>query len=179
MKPRFPFSSLAGCLSLAALPLWLEGAAVDFAKDIQPLLADRCFSCHGEKKQESGLRLDRKADAFKGGDHGPAIVPGKPAESVLLQAITGTHAEVAKMPKRGEALAADQIALFRSWIELGASWPETQTAKADAKDPAKHWAFQPIQRPEPPKLAGKHRKLARNPIDQFVFRKLEQEKLSP
>ncbi len=179
MKPRFPFSSLVGCLSLAALPLWLEGAPVDFAKDIQPLLADRCFSCHGEKKQESGLRLDRKADAFKGGDHGPAIVPGKPAESVLLQAITGTHAEVAKMPKRGEALAADQIALFRSWIELGASWPETQTAKADTTDPAKHWAFQPIRRPEPPKLAGKHRKLARNPIDQFVFLKLEQEKLSP
>jgi len=179
MKSRFPFSSLAGCLSLATLPLWLEGAAVDFAKDIQPLLADRCFSCHGEKKQESGLRLDRKADALKGGDHGPAVAPGKPEESVLLQAITGTHAEVAKMPKKGEALTADQIASLRNWIEQGAVWPETQTAKADTKDAAKHWAFQPIRRAEPPKLAGRNRKLARNPVDQFVFRKLEQEKLTP
>jgi hypothetical protein len=178
MKHRFPFSSLAGCLSLVALPLWLEGAVVDFAKDIQPLLADRCFPCHGEKIQESGLRLDRKADAFSGGDHGPAIVPGKSAESVLLQAITGTHAQVARMPKRGEPLPAEQVTLLRSWIEQGAVWPAEIEAR-NTRPETPHWAFEAIRRPEPPKLAGRNRKLARNPIDQFVFRRLEQGKLAP
>lgn len=178
MKPRFLSLSAAGCLGLAALPLCLKGAAVDFAKDIQPLLADRCFSCHGEKKQESGLRLDRKADALKGGDHGPAVVPGKTAESVLLQAVAGTHADVAKMPKRGEPLTDTQIGMLRGWIEQGAPWP-AQAETTSAKSTTAHWAFQPVKRPEPPKLGGKHRRQARNPIDQFVFHRLEQEKLLP
>jgi mono/diheme cytochrome c family protein len=179
MKSRFTLLPLTGLLGLLGGMFAAQAASADFARDIQPLLADRCFSCHGEKKQESGLRLDRRADALKGGDHGPAVVPGKPAQSVLLQAVTGTHAEVAKMPKKGEALTADQIASLRTWIEQGATWPETQTAKADAKDPTKHWAFQAIKRPEPPKLGSKTRKLARSPIDQFVFQRLEQEQLAP
>lgn len=179
MKSRFTLLPLTGLLGLLGTHLASGATNADFARDIQPLLAERCFACHGEKKQESGLRLDRKADAFKGGDHGPAVVPGKPAESVLLQAVTGTHAEVAKMPKKGEALTAAQVASLRTWIEQGATWPETQTAKADTKDPAKHWAFQPVRRPEPPKLGSKTRKLERSPIDQFVFHKLEQEKLAP
>jgi mono/diheme cytochrome c family protein len=185
MKSRFtllPLTGLTGLLGLLGLlggPTAAWAANVDFAKEIRPLLADRCFSCHGEKKQESGLRLDRKADALKGGDHGAAIVPGKAPESVLLQAVAGTHAEVAKMPKKGEALTPEQIALLHTWIEQGAPWPETQTQPVDLKNPAQHWAFQPVRRPEPPKLNSKNRKLARSPIDQFVFHKLEQEKLAP
>jgi hypothetical protein len=179
MKSRFTLLPLTGLLGLLGTSLASGATNADFARDIQPLLAERCFACHGEKKQESGLRLDRKADAFKGGDHGPAIVPGKPAESVLLQAVAGTHAEVAKMPKKGEPLTAVQITSLRTWIEQGATWPETQAVKPGAKDPAKHWAFQPVRRPEPPKLGSKTRKQARSPIDQFVFHQLEQEKLAP
>ena len=178
MKSRFTLLPLTGLLGLLGTPLASGATNADFARDIRPLLAERCFSCHGEKKQESGLRLDRQADALKGGDHGPAVVPGKPAESVLLQAVTGTHTEVAKMPKKGEALTAEQISLLRNWIEQGAAWP-AQLETRNSKTEAPHWAFQPVRRPEPPKLSYPNRKLARSPIDQFVFRQLEQEKLTP
>ncbi len=179
MKSRFPLLPLAGLLCAWGAPASAHGATADFAADIRPLLADRCFSCHGEKKQESGLRLDRKADALKGGDHGPAIVPGRPAESVILQAVTGTHPDVAKMPKRGEALSAGQIASLQAWIASGAAWPEAPGATATAAEPAEHWAFQPVRRSEPPRLASRLRKLARDPVDHFVFRRLEQEGLTP
>ena len=77
---------------------------MDFAKDIQPLLADRCYQCHGSKKQESGLRLDVKADALKGGDHGALMIPGDSSKSLIIHLTSGAHDELARMPKKGDAL---------------------------------------------------------------------------
>ena len=78
---------------LAALATGAPAAAVDFERDIRPLLAERCVSCHGEKKQKAQLRLDRRAEAMKGGENGPVIVAGKPGESALLKAVTSADAD--------------------------------------------------------------------------------------
>src|SRR5437588_10275128 len=118
------FSLAAALLSAGALcSSAADTKQVDFAKDIQPIFAENCYKCHGPDKQENGLRWDRKADALKGGEKGKPIVPGKPAESLLFRAVNGGGEDVPRMPKKGDALANEQIALIRAWIEQGAVWP--------------------------------------------------------
>src|SRR5689334_11183039 len=108
------------------LPLFVQAAAaaelpppvsrqVDFAKDIQPIFAEHCYACHGPDKQEAQFRLDTKEIALKGGELGPAITPGKSAESLLIQAVSGIKPDLI-MPKKGERLTAEQIGLLRAWI---------------------------------------------------------------
>ena len=97
-----------------------ENKPVDFARQIQPLLIKRCSECHGPDKPKNNLRLDRRADALKGGKSGlPAFVPGKSGESELIKRITTSNAEDI-MPPKGEPLTAEQIALLRKWIDQGA-----------------------------------------------------------
>ena len=171
---------LAGSLAAAEAEVGrLPPAAtrpVDFAKDIEPIFADHCYSCHGPKKQESALRLSVKADALKGGDeHGAkAIVPGKSSESVLIQAVAHTHSDL-RMPKKGERLTAEQVGLLRAWIDQGALWPET--AATQARDPKNHWAFKAPVRPPTPSV--KDKKWVRSPVDNFILAKLESENLKP
>src|SRR5881409_3692264 len=93
---------------------------VDFQRDIQPIFQNRCYECHGEKKQKSGMRLDRKSSVFQGGDSGkPAVVPGKSSNSVLIHRITSTDDDEV-MPPKGERLKPEQIVLIRAWIDQGA-----------------------------------------------------------
>ncbi len=149
--------------------------AVDFARHIQPLLEKHCYECHGAKKQEGGLRLDDRAAAFKGGELGHDIVPGKSEESLLLGAIAGTSDEVSRMPQKRDPLAAESIALVKTWLDQGAVWPP-----ADArlrKDPRLHWAFQPPVRPAIPPV--KDAAWPRGDIDRFILARLEQEGLAP
>ena len=97
---------------------------VDFVRDVQPILKAHCYSCHGEQKQLSGLRLDVKAAAQKGGDsHGVAISPGRSAESVLMRLVRGDDKDV-RMPPEGPPLSAGQIDVLRRWIDEGAVWPD-------------------------------------------------------
>lgn len=165
-------------LTIAALATLAAGqaATTDFTKDIQPLFEASCVKCHGPARSENGLRLDSRADALKGGDHGPALVAGKSSESLLVRVVMGTHPDLARMPKKGEPLSPEQIATLRTWIDQGAVWPQTAAKKSDGRD---HWAFQPIAHPQPPKLGGKLRAAVRNPIDNFVFAKLVHEQLAP
>ncbi|TAK97158.1 MAG: hypothetical protein EPO07_13815, partial [Verrucomicrobia bacterium] len=102
---------------------------VDFARDLQPLFAERCYDCHGEKKQESAFRADNRADLLKGGDHGPALVVGKSAESTMVLVLAGLHEDIAAMPKKREKLTPEQIGLVRAWIDQGAEWAEATIAK--------------------------------------------------
>src|ERR1051326_4983036 len=148
---------------------------IDFLKDIQPIFADRCYECHGPKKQEHELRLDQKASALKGGESGPALVAGKSADSLLIRAVAGLHKDLARMPKKRDPLSAEQIGLLRAWIDQGADWPEN-VADA-AKDPKNHWAFKAPIRPNVP--AVKNPKWARTPIDNFILARLEKERLKP
>src|SRR5260221_2432992 len=88
---------------------------VDFAKDIEPIFAKSCYSCHGEQKQKNGYRLDVKSIALKGGEHhAPDIIPGKSAESPLIQVVSGLNNEII-MPANGGRLTPAQISLLRGW----------------------------------------------------------------
>src|SRR5207244_2409060 len=111
-------------LYVAAALYPVTSSAQDFATEIQPLLKARCFSCHGDKLQMHGLRLDRKADALKGGESGaPALVPGNSAKSLLFQYVAGLNKDVV-MPPVGPRLTSEQIALLRNWIDGGADWKD-------------------------------------------------------
>jgi hypothetical protein len=145
---------------------------VSFDRDIRPIFVERCLKCHGEKTQFGGLRLDVKSFAMRGGQNGPVIVPGKALESRLYQRVVAGNDE--RMPPTGERLSAAQVALLRSWIDAGASWPEGDGAtgrRSDATtDQSRHWAWQPIKRPAVPSLATN----IRNPIDAFISARLAQ-----
>ncbi len=148
--------------------------SVDFQKAIQPILAEHCYSCHGPEKQKSDLRWDNKASVFKGGEHGPVLVPGKSAESRVIRLVAGLDPDTV-MPPKGERLSDAQVGLLRAWIDQGAIWAES--AASAVGDKRNHWAFKTPVRPLVPEVRQK--KWARNPIDQFVLARLEREKLKP
>ncbi|HEX4128855.1 MAG TPA: PSD1 and planctomycete cytochrome C domain-containing protein [Pirellulales bacterium] len=146
---------------------------VDFARDIQPLLAKRCYSCHGPEQAEASLRLDRKADALRGGNSGPAFVPGHSADSRLVKFVAGTSDDDMIMPPEGERLSTTEVAMIRTWIDSGATWPEEPvTARTST-----HWAFRPIKNCKPPDVAATRR--VRNGIDRFVLAKLAAKGIHP
>ena len=160
---------LAGAWHMEA-PAAEAKAAVDFSRDIRPILEGRCFECHGPKKQKSGLRLDRRSTILKGGDSGkPALTPGQSAASLLIQKVTSTDAEEV-MPPKGDKLSAEQIALLKAWIDHGATMPDDMAEKP-------HWAYVKPVRPPLPKV--KNTRWPRNGIDYFVLQRLEQEKIQP
>ena len=159
--------------STTALPP-AASRTIDFAKDIQPIFAGHCYDCHGPKKQEAQFRLDSKTIALQGGELGPAIVPGKSAESLLVQAVAGVKADLI-MPKKGERLTSEQVGLLRAWIDQGANWPDNASVQGD--DKTNHWAFKPPVRPQVP--AFKRNKWVRDPIDNFILARLQKEKLKP
>src|SRR5262249_18514697 len=96
---------------------------IEFRRDIQPIFAANCYSCHGPAKQKSDLRLDRKALALRGGAEGPVLVPGDSASSPLIQRVAGIDPD-AVMPPKGDRLSTEQIATLRAWIDQGANWPD-------------------------------------------------------
>ncbi|MCI0535734.1 MAG: DUF1549 domain-containing protein, partial [Verrucomicrobiales bacterium] len=147
---------------------------VDFVTDVQPILAKSCYSCHGPEKQKAELRWDVKSLALQGGEHGPVIIPGKSAESLVIHLVAGLKGEDQLMPQKGDRLAREQISLLRGWIDQGADWPESASVKlADQRD---HWAFKPPVRQPLPDVLKKD--AARNGIDHFVLARLEKENLS-
>lgn len=97
---------------------------VDFAKHIQPILAKYCYRCHGEEKQEHELRLDRKANAMKGGISGKVIIPGDAEKSLLYDLITLPEDDLDVMPAKEPRPNEKQKKLIKDWIDLGAKWPE-------------------------------------------------------
>jgi hypothetical protein len=149
---------LASCGSLPAG----EPAAVDYLRDVKPLLARRCYACHGALKQKGGLRLDTAASMRAGGDSGPAIEPGQAQESYLIAAVTGDAGF--RMPPEGEPLSADEIDRLRAWIDTGAAAPADE---APQQDPSRHWSFRPPVRPPVPAHVQDPAWLA-NPIDAFL-----------
>jgi hypothetical protein len=171
-------------LDAASLP---EAVArpVKYFGDIHPILSENCVSCHGPKKQTGGLRLDSLEGALAGGsNYGPAIVPGRAAESPLV--VFSAHLEPEmEMPPEKPRLSDEAIAVLRTWIDQGANWPSTGTsAKSDGvvplgnqeaifKKAAKHWSFQPIAKAEAGSLAQ-----GSKAIDAFVLSKLQSKGLN-
>jgi hypothetical protein len=155
-----------------------------FETKIRPVLEASCKSCHGPKVAESDLRLDSAVALKTGGAvHGPAVVPGKPDESPLFQAIS-YKVEDLKMPPKPGPLSAEAVADFRRWIERGAVWPEESGAVGTVKrfDIAQRksqlpWLWKAPARPELP--AVKNAAWPKNDLDKFLLAKLESAGIAP
>jgi hypothetical protein len=156
-------------------------AAIDFARDIQPLLQAHCYECHGPAKVRGRLRLDLRAAALKGGESGPVIIPGNSESSLLVRRVLGLDGDD-RMPKDGDPLPEGQIALLRAWIDRGAPWPDDAPAAEGhpASDPlatSRHWAYRAPGRPPLPDV--RNERWTRTEIDRFVLARLEREGLEP
>jgi hypothetical protein len=156
-----------------------------FEKKIRPVLVQHCYECHGSKlkKPKGGLVLDNREGLRRGGRSGPAVVPGRPQESLLLQAISHTDKQL-KMPRNGK-LPAAVVADFRRWIEMGAPDPRdkaglvagTVSWEQALKVRRQWWSLQPVKKPEPPVVED--RAWATSPVDRFILAGLEKAGLSP
>lgn len=151
---------------LSAAPASEAGKDISFNRDIRPILADKCFHCHGpdSNTREAGLRLDREDSARDSSDRAAAIVPGNAADSELIRRIFSDDPdEQMPPPGSGRHLNKGEKTTLRKWINSGATWEQ-------------HWAFIPPDRPLPPEV---HSSWPRNPIDQFVLHRLRENKLQP
>jgi mono/diheme cytochrome c family protein len=150
-----------------AEPPRLPQRRIDFVKEVQPIFATMCISCHGPKQQKGGLRLDRRDGPLRTGN----VLPGKGEHSPLLRRVAGLGDEP-RMPPKGPRLTPRQVAVLRAWIDQGADWPAVvETSLSD------HWAFRPLVRPPLPAL--KSHRWGRNPIDAFILARLAAHGLSP
>jgi mono/diheme cytochrome c family protein len=141
-------------------------AAVDFVREVRPILEEHCVDCHGEEKQKSKLRLDSALGILRGGESGePLFVAGAGAESHLVKKVTAENVKEV-MPPKGERLTAEQVAVLQTWIDGGAQMPGAEEARAALKLTTNHWSFQPVKRP-----AGAG-------IDEFVIGKLREKGLA-
>jgi hypothetical protein len=149
----------------------------DYLRHVKPLLAEKCFSCHGALKQEGGLRLDTARLAREGGDSGPAAIPHDVAGSELIARITSTE-ESLRMPLEAGPLSDLEVRLLKSWIEQGAEGLKDEQPELD---PADHWAFQTPERPLVPDFGGSREYAAwiRNPIDAFIAAQHQRHGLFP
>ena len=157
-----------------------------FEKSIRPTLEKHCTDCHSQENSESDLAVDSLAGLLKGGLRGPAIVPGKPEESLLVRAVR--HGELLKMPPKSK-LSAREVTELAKWIQDGAFWPNAKpvplrTETADdplavefTDEQRSFWAFQqPVDAPQPTVNASDR---VTSPIDAFVLRRLEEANLAP
>jgi hypothetical protein len=139
-------------------------AEPDYLLAVKPLLQHHCYACHGALKQKGGLRLDTAAALLKGGESGPAVRPGEPSRSLLLERVQSVDPDEHMPPKHeGENLAPAQVALLEAWIAGGATSPPGEKPEPDPRD---HWAFRP--RARPPLPAGTDQSWTRTPVDAFV-----------
>ncbi len=145
-----------------------------FASKVRPILAARCYSCHGPAVQQNGLRLDSLAGVLQGSESGKIVVPGKPDSSRLVRRLQAQERPM--MPYGGPALSTGEIAAIRQWIEAGAPGPDS-TAPLPPSKAQKHWAYVKPIRPAVPHVnnAG----WCKNSIDNFILAKLEAEGLKP
>ncbi len=198
MKTHFHLP-VAACLAaiLATTILAVPTRAADdaagiefFQKQVRPILSQRCFKCHSHAadNMQSGLTLDSRSGLIEGGESGPAIVPGKPDESLLIQAVRGQDGF--EMPPGGRKLSAKDVATLVDWVKRGAPWPDEPPPKASAAPgPRKRkpgpitdeerqwWAFQPIRAAQPPKVMDN--RWPQGDLDRFVLAKIEAAGIAP
>jgi cytochrome c553 len=178
-------------LAILLLPIFTAaGSAAEgldfFEKKVRPVLVQHCYRCHSAqaKKLRGGLRLDSREAMLAGGDSGPALTPGKPDKSRLVEAIAYTNVEL-QMPPRGK-LTDTAIADLTTWVKMGAPWPKQAASGAVAGSPSAfdlgerkrtHWAWKPIRPQTPPSVRDAN--WPRDPLDRFILAKLDDKGLSP
>lgn len=181
-KYALGFLLLAVALQVSSLPAHAQKTATSkevefFEKRIRPVLAENCYSCHGDKKQRGDVRVDSRGSLVKGNDLGPLLISGQPDKSRLMHVLR--YKGEIKMPPKGklpEAVLSD----FQTWIQLGAPWPggdDKTTVHQENKSGKEHWAFQPLKSPSMPKL--KDQSWVRSPIDAFILARLEEKGMKP
>ncbi len=171
--------ALLGLLSLPPQERADPQKAEFFDSKVRPLLAARCFMCHSAEspKPKGGLRLDRREAALKGGNSGPAVVPGDVEKSLLVAAVRRADPDLAMPPK--EALPAGEVEILARWVTEGAVWGSdvakpARKEKAITDEDRRWWAFQPVKEQAVPDVPG-----GRNEIDRFILAKLAAEGLRP
>src|SRR6185295_6445896 len=147
-----------------------------FEMRVRPVLAKNCFACHTASKM-GGLEMHSRESLLKGGKSGPAVIAGDPDHSLLLQAVR--QQGDLKMPPQGK-LKNDEIEQIAAWVKSGAVWPEAPAGAAPktseyivTPEQRAFWSFQPVHRPEPPKIDAK------SAIDRFIVAKLNEKGLMP
>jgi hypothetical protein len=182
------------CVALLSVFIFALGArAADslpeqaefFEKKIRPVFFEHCFKCHAAaaKKVKGGLLLDSREGLLKGGDSGPAIFPGQPQQSRLIEAVRYQNVDL-QMPPKGK-LPGAVIDDLEAWVKMGAPWPASAAVKADghkydfdlSRRKQEHWSWQPLRPQSPPQV--KRRDWPRNPIDHFILDRLEAKNLTP
>jgi hypothetical protein len=169
MLARLAHSLLAvGCVLLLSLVAQAESPEAEalFTEKIRPILTSACLRCHSATKARGGLRVDTRDHLLRGDERGPAVVPGKPEQSLLLRALRHTDEEL-KMPP-GKPLPESVVQDFAAWIRSGANWSGGRLVER------KHWAFEPIKKPDPPAVTG-----SENAIDAFILDRLARSELRP
>jgi hypothetical protein len=186
-----------GLIGLLSLPLFSargETAKLPpdqiefFEKRVRPVLANTCFECHSDKKQKGGLRLDSRDALMHGGSSGPAIVPGNPVASRLVDAVVYHNSDLRMPPKK--RLPDNQIEDLVQWVKLGAPWPGSENAGGAAKPAGgptspetiaamqkSHWSLKPVVKPAVPKV--KNAGWVKTPVDNFILARLEERGFSP
>lgn len=158
-----------------------------FEKKIRPVLAEKCFKCHSAEaeKLKGSLQLDHLQHLLEGGDTGPAIVPGKVDESLLIESILYGNEDLQMPPK--EQLSDEIVNDFKTWIASGAYWPEEKVPVRGEKDDSgkfdlqkrfqEHWSWRPVEKPELPSIEKTD--WPGNPIDHFILSQIEKAGLAP
>lgn len=178
MRQIYSVNTFAMTSAILIYSISLTSAAPKFVHDVRPILQKHCYSCHGSKKQESGLRLDIKSEAFKGGDsYGPSIITRKSKESPLIQFLDGSDEDM-QMPPDGDGapLSKKEVSILTSWVDAGAVWPDGVDL-AKLKVQPLHWSFKPVVKISLP--ATKNKDWSRNAIDHFILARLEENQLKP
>src|SRR5580700_6202139 len=153
-----------------------------FEARIRPVLADRCYKCHSRlaDKIKGGLMLDTREGMLHGGDTGPAITPGKPEDSLIVDAISYKDTEL-QMPPKGDRLSGQQVADLTEWIRRGAPDPRSLVAKGSSSAYGgvgrDHWSFLPVRKQPVPPVASAAWCLT--PVDRFILARLEEAGLQP
>src|SRR5262249_33726947 len=169
--------TFAAALLGAALTLFLPAARADdagfvvFRQQVQPLLTTKCLPCHGADKKRGGLDLRQRGTALTGGDNGPALVPGKAADSLLYRKLAGRE-----MPPQNP-LAPEQVTAFKAWIDAGAPYegePLVAIAQRAGRD---WWSLRKVTRPPVPAVGNPS--WVRTPIDAFLLARLDEQHLTP
>ncbi|HKB05577.1 MAG TPA: DUF1549 domain-containing protein, partial [Gemmataceae bacterium] len=176
---------LLGLFAVASARAQAPAAFEHFEKKVRPLLAAHCLECHGTdpKQVKGGLRLTSRAELLRGGETGPAVVPGEPAQSRLLRAVRYRSDDL-RMPPKGR-LKDSEIADLDVWVKAGAVWPEAAASDPGRSKPGgefteeqkRFWAFQPMKDHAVP--AVRDPSWVRSPVDAFVLARLEEKGLRP
>ncbi|MEQ8764783.1 MAG: PSD1 and planctomycete cytochrome C domain-containing protein [Planctomycetota bacterium] len=150
----------------------------DFEAEVAPILERSCLECHGGEKRRGGFSLETRETALEGGKKGPVLTPGDPSGSRMIELVSPREdGRAPRMPRQRDPLTKAEVSLLTRWIEAGATWPSDRRLSAredEAEESGTWWSWAPLREVTPPKVSG-----AGNPIDAFIFSKLQDEGLAP